>query len=108
MLKRLSAPLFQKQVTRGMSAHHGRHGMEHGHYLQVSEHGHSRIVVLDRPKALNSLNIEMCIHMKQLLQTWTAPDSSVGLFMMKGAGEKAFCAGACNCNTDHLPKSSII
>ncbi|CAM9186905.1 unnamed protein product, partial [Ectocarpus fasciculatus] len=55
--------------------------------------GHSRTVVLDRPKALNALNLEMCIHMKQLLTKWCAPDSGVGLLMMKGAGEKAFCAG---------------
>lgn len=98
MMKAISVPfsskLFQKQVSRSMmSAHNGRHGAEHNHSLQVSEHGHSRTVVLDRPKALNALNLEMCIHMKQLLNKWCAPDSGVGLLMMKGAGEKAFCAG---------------
>lgn len=31
--------------------------------------------------------------MKRLLASWTDPSNNVGLFVMKGAGEKAFCAG---------------
>lgn len=95
MLRRSSTALpgiLFRQSVRSMSGH-GRHADEHHHYLQVSEFGHSRTVVLDRPKALNSLNVEMCVHMKDLLRSWCAPGSGVGLFVMKGAGEKAFCAG---------------
>ena len=81
------------QAFRSMSDSRQHHGSDHHHYLQVTAAGHSRKVVLDRPKALNSLNLEMCTHMKHLLSEWFDPANRVGLFVMKGAGEKAFCAG---------------
>lgn len=50
------------------------------------------LVLLNRPKALNSLNREMCLAMKRQLDAW-AEDDSVCCVVIEGAGEKAFCAG---------------
>jgi enoyl-CoA hydratase len=41
---------------------------------------------------LNSLNIEMCNEIKHLFSSWSS-DSSVAAILMRGEGEKAFCAG---------------
>lgn len=51
-----------------------------------------RKVILNRPKAMNSLNIEMCNEIKILLNNWIN-DSSIIAILMRGEGEKAFCAG---------------
>jgi enoyl-CoA hydratase/carnithine racemase len=49
---------------------------------------------LNRPKALNSLSLEMCdIVADALLNKVNVPDSKVSAFVMKGSGGKAFCAG---------------
>lgn len=51
-------------------------------------------IVLNRPKALNALTLEMVQSMNKLLtETINKPDTKVGAFLMKGAGGKAFCAG---------------
>lgn len=58
-------------------------------------------LTLNRPKALNALTLEMCKAIKQNLTEWkgtTGPNvpagtSPVAAMIMKGAGEKAFCAG---------------
>lgn len=48
------------------------------------------IVTLNRPKALNSLNTSMVSKILPQLQDW---ESNKALVIIKGAGEKAFCAG---------------
>ncbi|KPJ11808.1 3-hydroxyisobutyryl-CoA hydrolase, mitochondrial [Papilio machaon] len=48
------------------------------------------VITLNRPKALNSLNTNMVTMMLPQLQDW---ERSKGLVIIKGAGEKAFCAG---------------
>lgn len=48
------------------------------------------IVTLNRPKALNSLNTSMVSKLLPQLQEW---EKSKSLVIIKGAGEKAFCAG---------------
>lgn len=48
------------------------------------------IITLNRPKALNSLNTSMVEKLLPKLQEW---ESSKSLVIIKGAGEKAFCAG---------------
>src|ERR1700733_14620264 len=51
-------------------------------------------IELNRPKALNALNVEMCQEITTLLRNRINADSSdVGAFIVKGAGGKAFCAG---------------
>lgn len=48
------------------------------------------IIILNRPKALNSLNLSMVNKLYPALKEW---ESKKNLVIVKGAGEKAFCAG---------------
>ncbi|MEK9969672.1 MAG: enoyl-CoA hydratase/isomerase family protein [Ferrovibrio sp.] len=50
------------------------------------------IIQLNRPQALNALTHDMCIPLEQHLRSWAA-DPAVKAVIIKGAGEKAFCAG---------------
>ena len=50
-------------------------------------------VTLNRPQALNSYNIQMRDNLYQVLQA-IRDDPEVRVAIFKGAGEKAFCAGA--------------
>ena len=50
------------------------------------------LVTLNRPKALNALTIEMCRRLDAQLGAW-ADDPAVAAVLIKGAGERAFCAG---------------
>ena len=54
--------------------------------------GAIRTCVLNRPKALNALSLEMVRAMAPKLSEWSA-DDSVKAVVLKGAGPKAFCAG---------------
>jgi enoyl-CoA hydratase len=54
--------------------------------------GRAGIVTLNRPKALNALNSNMVALIHPQLVAWAA-DPSVELVIVRGAGEKAFCAG---------------
>ena len=56
------------------------------------ETGSLRTIVLNRPKALNALNLEMVLAIRPMLEAWEA-DDKVKVIAMKGAGDKAFCAG---------------
>ncbi|KAM3956758.1 3-hydroxyisobutyryl-CoA hydrolase [Aphomia sociella] len=48
------------------------------------------IITLNRPKVLNSLNLSMTATILPKLQEW---EKSKTMVIVKGAGEKAFCAG---------------
>jgi len=50
------------------------------------------VATLNRPKALNSLTHEMCLAYDRQLAAWTQ-DASVTAVVLKGAGDRAFCAG---------------
>jgi len=50
------------------------------------------VITLNRPKALNALTPGMVVAMKTQLDAW-ASDASIHAVMIKGAGEKSFCAG---------------
>lgn len=54
--------------------------------------GHAGLITLNRPKALNALTLEMIRALQPRLDEWAA-DPSVGAVAIRGAGEKAFCAG---------------
>ena len=47
---------------------------------------------LNKPKALNALDLDMAIAMQQQLDAWRA-DDSVLMVVISGSGPKAFCAG---------------
>ncbi len=49
-------------------------------------------ITLNRPKALNALNLGMIREMRKVLEKW-AVDSTVRAVVVRGAGGKAFCAG---------------
>lgn len=49
-------------------------------------------ILLNRPKALNALTLGMCELMTAQLKEW-ARDDAVKAVIVRGAGEKAFCAG---------------
>lgn len=50
------------------------------------------LITLNRPKALNALTHGMCIAMKAQLDEW-ASDAAVKAVAVRGAGDRAFCAG---------------
>ena len=56
--------------------------------------GDKRIAVatLNRPKALNSLDLEMSELLAQQLKRWAEDDDIVAV-ILDSAGDKAFCAG---------------
>jgi len=49
-------------------------------------------ILLNRPKALNSLTLDMALAMTAQLLDWQS-DTSVTRVVVQGAGEKGFCAG---------------
>jgi enoyl-CoA hydratase len=51
------------------------------------------LITLSRPKALNSLTLNMVTAMRAQLAAWEN-DPAVGCVVIRGEGERAFCAGA--------------
>jgi enoyl-CoA hydratase len=60
--------------------------------LHTSTDGHLGRLVLDRPRAINALSIEMIDGITAALERWRT-DPAVGAVLIEGAGEKGFCAG---------------
>ncbi|WP_342363054.1 enoyl-CoA hydratase/isomerase family protein [Terrarubrum flagellatum] len=54
--------------------------------------GAAGVVTLNRPKALNALNLGMVRALAPALRDWAA-DPAVTRVIIKGAGDRAFCAG---------------
>ena len=60
---------------------------------ETTECGHLiGIMTLNTPKSLNALSVEMCQLLSQQLEQWESDDQVVAL-VLKGKGDKAFCAG---------------
>ncbi len=57
-----------------------------------AESGLIAIATLNAPKSLNALNYDMIQLLEPQLRKW-ADDDAVAMVILKGAGEKAFCAG---------------
>lgn len=61
--------------------------------LEPTDCGHSiGIMTLNAPKSLNALSVDMCQHLSQQLEQWQS-DAKVVAIVLRGAGDKAFCAG---------------
>lgn len=60
--------------------------------LDVEIRGHLGLITLNRPAALNALTHEMVIGIRDALRTW-ASDDSIRVVAIRGAGDRAFCAG---------------
>ncbi|XP_011334495.2 3-hydroxyisobutyryl-CoA hydrolase, mitochondrial isoform X1 [Ooceraea biroi] len=58
--------------------------------ILTKEIGDSGVIILNRPKTLNVLNMPMVQKIYTALKTW---ESSKKLVIIEGTGEKAFCAG---------------
>ena len=65
--------------------------MENEVLFSVSDGG-AGFITLNRPKALNSLSLEMLNPIGEKLKEWKA-DDQIQLIVIKGEGEKGFCAG---------------
>lgn len=60
--------------------------------ILFSVHNGVAVITLNRPKALNALTHDMCVPLEQNLRAW-AKDPAVKAVIIKGEGERAFCAG---------------
>lgn len=49
-------------------------------------------ILLNRPRAINALTIEMVVAVQEQLTTW-ATDDAIGQVVLTGAGERGLCAG---------------
>jgi enoyl-CoA hydratase/carnithine racemase len=56
------------------------------------QRGQLGLITLNRPQALNALNRAMCNLIRPQLAAWAA-DPSIKLVAIRGAGDRAFCAG---------------
>lgn len=50
------------------------------------------VAILNSPKTLNSLTLDMCRSLSRQLALWEQ-DPAIALIVLRGAGDKAFCAG---------------
>ena len=66
--------------------------MEQEPHILFEKRGALGLVTLNRPKALNALTHGMCLGLAQTLPRW-AEDDSIRAVAIRGAGERAFCAG---------------
>ncbi len=60
--------------------------------LIMAREGQAGTLMMNRPKALNALDLEMIRGFQRALDAWR-DDPSVKLAILEGAGGKAFCAG---------------
>jgi len=63
-----------------------------GDDIRLERRGGLAVVTLDRPRALNALTMPMCRAIDDGLIAWRA-DPSVHAVLIRGTGERAFCAG---------------
>lgn len=61
-------------------------------YIQQQTKGALRIIRLDRPQALNALNLDMLLQLEQALND-ALVDEAVKSVWLESASERAFCAG---------------
>jgi enoyl-CoA hydratase len=60
--------------------------------IRIERRGGLVVVVLNRPRALNALSFAMCQALHDGLRRWQV-DPEVHAVLIKGAGDRAFCAG---------------
>lgn len=56
------------------------------------QRGRAGLITLNRPKALNALTLDMVHAMRAKLEEWR-DDETIEIVVVRGAGERAFCAG---------------
>jgi enoyl-CoA hydratase len=60
--------------------------------VKLAVSGATGLITLNRPKALNALDQEMCLAIDAALKLW-AKDDGIAAVIIRGAGDRAFCAG---------------
>ncbi len=60
--------------------------------ILTEKQGACGLITLNRPKALNAVNIGMTREIAAILDAWEK-DPAVKMVVLRGAGDKAFCAG---------------
>ncbi|MBC6403431.1 MAG: enoyl-CoA hydratase/isomerase family protein [Hyphomonadaceae bacterium] len=60
--------------------------------IQSEVQGKLGIITLNRPGVLNALTTEMCVEITRLMCGWVN-DENIGAVLVRGGGERAFCAG---------------
>lgn len=66
--------------------------MQEPEEIRIQRRGGLVVVLLNRPRALNALSLAMCRALDEGLRRWQA-DPEVHAVLIKGSGERAFCAG---------------
>jgi enoyl-CoA hydratase len=66
--------------------------MNEGAEVLFEKRGALGLITLNRPKALNALTQGMCVTIRAQLNTW-ANDEEIKVVVVRGAGDRAFCAG---------------
>ena len=58
----------------------------------LSKEEHVAVITLNRPKAMNSLNGDLCVRLSETIDG-LEQDEAIRAVIITGAGDKAFCAG---------------
>lgn len=61
--------------------------------IELAKEGHTGIIMINRPKAANALNMQLAKDMKSVLE-FAEQDDDIWAAILTGAGDRAFCAGA--------------
>src|SRR5919202_5001204 len=62
-------------------------------YIQLEPQGDIAILKINRPEALNAMNIDVIAELSKMIDILAADDSTK-VVIITGAGERSFCAGA--------------
>ena len=65
---------------------------DHDDFILTSIEGRTARVIINRPKALNALNMEMCAQINEKLIAWS-DDDQVDRVLITATESRAFCAG---------------
>ncbi|KNC79694.1 hypothetical protein SARC_07921 [Sphaeroforma arctica JP610] len=71
--------------------------------MMFEEVGQAGVATMNRPKVLNSLNLDMVVEMKKQFDEWEG-DAQKKVIVLQGAGGKAFCAGG---DVVHIAKAGL-
>src|SRR5688500_20337093 len=69
------------------------HNMSTMKYIQREPQGDIAILRINRPEALNAMNVDVIAELSKMIDILAA-DDSVKVVIVNGAGERAFCAAA--------------
>lgn len=62
-------------------------------YIQLDPHGDVAVVRINRPEALNAMNVDVISDLSRTIDILAA-DDSIKVVILTGTGERSFCAGA--------------